>query len=322
MYDIIPDIHGQAEKLKGTLTRLGYTKRNGAWRQSDPGRTCIFLGDFIDRGPNNAEVIDIVRRMVDAGTAQAIMGNHELNAIHFHTLHPENGEPLRPHSPKNLRQHASFLAEYPLGAAATADVLSWMRSLPLFLELEDFRVVHACWNESTIDRLGSQTKGGVLTGDQLIKAADVHDDLFALVETTTKGPETLLPEGYSITDKDGTVRHEVRVKWWNSEPASWADIAISVPDLTQLPATPLSDHLTVDAYPAEAKPVFFGHYWLHGTPTLQSGNALCLDYSAGKDGPLVAYRVEEPGQPLDIRHLVTADGTRDREGDANRKPRD
>jgi hypothetical protein len=42
-------------------------------------------------------------------------------------------------------------------------------------------------------------------------------------------------------------------------------------------------------YPETAKPVFFGHYWLTGLPVLQASNALCLDYSAGRDGPLMSY---------------------------------
>ncbi|MDU8912470.1 metallophosphoesterase, partial [Aestuariicoccus sp. MJ-SS9] len=142
MFDIIPDIHGQAEKLTSRLASLGYCERRGAWRHDDPRRQVVFLGDFIDRGPQNAAVIDVVRRMIDAGTAHAIMGNHELNAIHFHTDDPETGLPLRPHSSKNINQHASFLEEFPIGANATAEAIAWMKSLPLFLELEGFRFVH------------------------------------------------------------------------------------------------------------------------------------------------------------------------------------
>ena len=41
----------------------------------------IFLGDFIDRGPHQREVIEIDRQMIEAGTAQSVMGNHEFNAI-------------------------------------------------------------------------------------------------------------------------------------------------------------------------------------------------------------------------------------------------
>ena len=304
MYDIIPDIHGQSEKLKQALTNLGYENRNGAWRHSDPKRICVFLGDFIDRGPNNAEVFDIVRRMVNAGTAFAIMGNHELNAIHFHTNHPTTGTPLRPHSEKNMRQHASFLSEFPVGDKKTADVLTWMKSLPLYLEFDDFRVVHACWNDSVIGKLQIRAKAGVLNENQFIEAADKDSELFDLVEVTTKGPEHRLPEGYSITDKDGTIRHDVRLKWWSSNPARWADVTISVPNLDDLPQTPLPRDITVDTYSPDAKPVFFGHYWLSGNPILQAPNALCLDYSAGRDGPVTTYHVDGALDDISLDRVV------------------
>lgn len=304
MYDIIPDIHGQADKLKAALTNLGYQDRNGAWRHSEPDRRVVFLGDFIDRGPRNGQVLSIVRRMLDVDTAHAIMGNHELNAIHFHTRHPETGEPLRPHSEKNLRQHESFLHEFPIGDSRTSDVIGWMKTLPLFLEFEGFRVVHACWNDAVIGNLRQHTAGGILDDGQVITAADKDSELFSLVETTTKGPEVSLPEGYSITDKDVTVRREVRVKWWHATPASWADIAISVPNTAELPDTPLPACVDAEAYPVEAKPVFFGHYWLDGAPVMQAPNALCLDYSAGKNGPLMSYSVGRRDKKLDIGNLM------------------
>ncbi len=292
MYDIIPDIHGQFEKLEHALTSLGYSKRNGAWRHSDSGRICVFLGDFIDRGPRNGDVIALVRGMLDAGTALAVMGNHELNAIHFHTKHPETGVPLRPWSPKNLRQHQSFLDEFPSESTATRDVIGWMRSLPIYLELDGFRAVHACWDEGCIARLETETASGVLSEEKLIMAADPADPLNDLVETITKGPEVILPNGHSFADKDGNQRTEVRVKWWNGEGQSWADIAMSVPEPDDLPKGGLPADVSAMVYPETAKPVFFGHYWLTGQPVLQAPNALCLDYSAGKDGPLMSYGMD------------------------------
>ena len=82
-YDIIGDIHGQADKLEALLRTLGYRDTAGAWRHAE--RQAIFVGDFIDRGPAQVRSVDIVRRMVDAGAALAVMGNHELNAIAWHT---------------------------------------------------------------------------------------------------------------------------------------------------------------------------------------------------------------------------------------------
>ena len=44
-------------------------------------------------------------------------------------------------------------------------------------------------------------------------------------------------------------------------------------------------------YPADAKPVFVGHYWLTAVrPELLAGNVACLDYSVAKGGFLCAYR--------------------------------
>jgi hypothetical protein len=85
-YDIIGDIHGHADKLEALLRTLGYRDTAGAWRH--PDRQAIFVGDFIDRGPAQVRSVQIVRRMVDAGVALAVMGNHELNAIAWHTPDP------------------------------------------------------------------------------------------------------------------------------------------------------------------------------------------------------------------------------------------
>ena len=74
-YDIIGDIHGCADKLEALLSRLGYLKQGGVWKHAD--RIAVFLGDYIDRGPEILETLKIVRDMRDAGSAVALMGNQE-----------------------------------------------------------------------------------------------------------------------------------------------------------------------------------------------------------------------------------------------------
>ena len=304
-YDIIPDIHGQFEKLTGLLRKLGWGRTPAGWRNDDANRQIVFLGDFIDRGPENAAVLNTVRSLVDAGKAQAVMGNHELNALHYHTpSRIQRGEYLRPHTAKNTRQHASFLREFPLGAKETQATLDWMAQLPLFLETDTFRAVHACWNDKIISQLEAETKSGVLQEGQIARAADKADPLFELVDVTTKGPEAPLPVGYTFSDKDGTERNHVRVKWWQSGARTWDALAMSVPDPTELPINPIPASVSDMTYPKTAKPVFFGHYWLTGEPVLQAANALCLDYSAGKDGPLIAYRMEGEDQALSPHRIA------------------
>lgn len=66
---------------------------------------------------------------------------------------------------------------------------------------------------------------------------------------------------------------------------------ISIEHLPNLPDTLISKELIKDNdfYNENEKPVFFGHYWLNGNPSLYRGNICCLDYSVAKDGVLVAY---------------------------------
>lgn len=302
--DIIPDIHGQAAKLRLALQNLGWHWTGSTWRHPEPDRHIVFLGDFIDRGPENGAVIRMVRELMDAGRAQAIMGNHELNAIHFHTDDPDTGAPLRMHNKHNLEQHESFLREFPLGASQTKDVLDWMRGLPLFIESEGFRAVHAAWIQPAIDDLRRQTGAGVLSEDQLIRAGRKGDALYDLAEAVAKGPEARLPHPHSFEDKAGKVRHHVRVKWWAGDAQNWRQVAMSVPDINQLPDAPLPYDLKRTIYPTNDKPVFFGHYWMSGQPELQSANALCLDYSAGSDGPIVTYSHDTEAEKLTLSNMI------------------
>ena len=144
-YDIIGDIHGFAHELRALLERMGYRERDGAYRHAD--RTAIFVGDFIDRGPAQVETVMIARRMVDAGSALAVMGNHEFNAIAWHTPDPENpGDYLRSHSSpkwgdKNRKQHEAFLAEVEDKPDLHREIIDWFLTLPLWLNLPGVRVV-------------------------------------------------------------------------------------------------------------------------------------------------------------------------------------
>ena len=80
MYDIIGDIHGHADKLIALLQKMDYQRVGSSWRHPD-GRRLVFAGDYIDRGPGIEQVLQTVRACVDAGDADAIMGNHEFNAM-------------------------------------------------------------------------------------------------------------------------------------------------------------------------------------------------------------------------------------------------
>ncbi|PBC95552.1 polynucleotide 3'-phosphatase /polynucleotide 5'-hydroxyl-kinase /polynucleotide 2',3'-cyclic phosphate phosphodiesterase [Streptomyces sp. Ag82_O1-15] len=71
-FDIIGDIHGCASELETLLGKLGYV--DGAHPQ---GRTAVFVGDLVDRGPDTPGVLRRAMSMVAAGDALCVPGNHE-----------------------------------------------------------------------------------------------------------------------------------------------------------------------------------------------------------------------------------------------------
>lgn len=71
-WDLIGDIHGHAEELRSLLGMLGYVRIHGHFSHPE-GRRVIFLGDYVDRGPRIREVLEIVRGMVEADSALAIL---------------------------------------------------------------------------------------------------------------------------------------------------------------------------------------------------------------------------------------------------------
>ncbi|HEU4349775.1 MAG TPA: polynucleotide kinase-phosphatase, partial [Actinoplanes sp.] len=75
-FDVIGDVHGCHAELVALLTKLGY-RVEGENATHPEGRTAVFLGDLVDRGPDTPGVLRLVMGMVAAGTALCVSGNHE-----------------------------------------------------------------------------------------------------------------------------------------------------------------------------------------------------------------------------------------------------
>ncbi|WP_261719669.1 polynucleotide kinase-phosphatase [Streptomyces sp. FZ201] len=71
-FDIIGDIHGCSAELESLLGKLGYV--DGVHPE---GRTAVFVGDLVDRGPDSPGVLRRVMSMVESGNALCVPGNHE-----------------------------------------------------------------------------------------------------------------------------------------------------------------------------------------------------------------------------------------------------
>lgn len=288
MIDLIGDIHGHADKLKQLLEKLGYTKKNGTY--SSPERKVVFVGDYIDRGPKIPETLEIVKNMVDHGHAKALMGNHEYNALCFHTQN-SNGGHLRPHLIKNIRQHYKTIDQFKNQQKEYEGYIEWFMTLPLFIETDTYKAVHACWDQDNIDYLKQVLIDGQLNKELLHTSVSKGTRFNETIDQTLKGKEMCMPNGLYFYDKDGTRRNKIRIKWWE-DPAKMTYKTLSIIPMDELPQEPIpaEERQSHSPYAQDELPVFFGHYWLRGEPSLYRKNICCLDYSVAKQGKLVAYR--------------------------------
>ncbi|NUT37547.1 MAG: polynucleotide kinase-phosphatase [Hamadaea sp.] len=85
-FDVIGDVHGCFTELTTLLTTLGWELTvDDAGRPVNAvhpaGRTALFVGDLVDRGPDSPSVVRLVMGMVAAGTALCVAGNHEAKLL-------------------------------------------------------------------------------------------------------------------------------------------------------------------------------------------------------------------------------------------------
>ena len=314
MYDIIGDIHGHAEPLKMLLEKLGYADSKGSWYHQE--RKVIFVGDYIDRGPAIRETLQIIKSMTDAGSAIALLGNHEYNAMAYH--HKGDGIPLRKNNEKNTKQHESTLAQFWFHREEWQMYLDWFYTLPLFFEDKGIRVVHACWDEDHIQWLKdnfrptantlqkAHNKSVTMNIELLIASHNKKSTAYEVINDTLKGKEFDIPEQYTWKDKDGHLRKSNRSKWWVEPHANVYENWLFDCHL-EMKAQQVDSSSKPYVYPADAPPVFFGHYWMEDKyPVIQDKNVICLDYSIAREGSLVAYRWSGE-QELDAKNFMSVD---------------
>jgi hypothetical protein len=304
-YDIIGDVHGCAAQLLDRLIDLGYRRRGGEGAFTHDEYHAVFVGDLIDRGPQQRETLELVKAMVDAGTASITMGNHEFNAVCYATEHPEHpGRFLRERNAKHTGQHQAFLDQ--LTPSQQRYYVEWFKTLPLWLTLDPptgsdspARVVHACWHEPSMEAVRNATGDNRLTTlDQWVRATDGQSGLYEAVEVLLKGPEIdLVPYGISgYRDKDGNFRDHARVCWWKAGSTTLSHLAELEKFGLSTSEVPIRAGDDSFVY-RDPVPVFYGHYWRQDLPVHNddfTAHTACVDFSAVSPrkggGTLVAYR--------------------------------
>jgi len=109
-----------------------------------PADTLYLLGDYVNKGPDSAGVLDYIMQLQALGyQVHCLRGNHEKELLD--TIH---GTPNANHMWKLDAERDMVLASF--GVAQAADIpahyVAWMQALPLELELPDFVLVHAGYN--------------------------------------------------------------------------------------------------------------------------------------------------------------------------------
>lgn len=316
--DIVGDVHGELDALQALLKAAGYDAKG-----SHPdNRTLVFIGDLVDRGPDSPGVVRLVRGLVEAGRALAILGNHELNL-----LRGERKDGNDWFWGQGTSRDAKYLPYAQVPADEREELLRFLRTLPLALTRPDLRVVHAAWIGGALEQLhaappaavarhfdsfekhaaevvrtegvGAQADAEELAWAHAMGDADVdmpllsgigkRDELLQMrnpVRVLTSGVERLGREPFFSS---GKWRFAERVRWW-------------------------------DEY-EDAVPVVVGHYWRRmqpldrtrlgkGDPDLfadvsplawhgRHGRVFCVDFSVGG-----RYRERLDGQPGAVTRLA------------------
>lgn len=311
-YDVIGDVHGQCDALEQLLESMGYRADRGVWRHE--ARQAIFVGDLIDRGPRQVDTVELVRRMVDEGTARMVVGNHEYNAVAWTLEDPDQpGGFVRSHSANHTRQHQVFLDQVIEGSTTHRRFIDWFTTLPMWTEVSldgvPLRVVHACWDQESMEVLrGLSTSQGTMTRESVLSTRPALRNGYDALEVVLKGPEIHLG-GPKYRDHGGHVRGAARVRWWDPEATTLDRAAIiprdaKSPDGSPFPGLPATPVPTRRRY-ADPSPLIVGHYWCDAPFELYGRHVACVDYSAGhgRGRPLVAYRWSGE-QELDRAHYV------------------
>lgn len=143
--DIIGDVHGEFQALLQLIENLGY-EPDGSHPEN---RHLIFVGDYCDRGPDSPAVIDYLKSLITNKKSKGILGNHEINLL-IDDAKDGSGWFFEERYRSDLRNYSPFKRVKPENRD---EIKEFLRTLPIVLERDDLRIVHAAWSNPAIDTL-------------------------------------------------------------------------------------------------------------------------------------------------------------------------
>jgi len=160
-FDIIGDVHGCCDELEELLAWLGYRVNWAGETVSvtpPPGRTLVFVGDLVDRGPRTPDVLRIAIRMAGQGAALCVEGNHDNKLVRWlKGANVKTGHGLQ--ASVDQLQHES--------AGFRDSVRVFLEGLPPYLWLDGGALVvaHAGLKGEMIGKSGGKVRSFALYGD-------------------------------------------------------------------------------------------------------------------------------------------------------------
>ena len=289
--DLIGDVHGGFAALQVLLRKLGYNSDG----EHPSGRRLVFLGDLIDRCEDSPAVFELVSNLCAHELAQCVLGNHELNIL---IKEERQGAEWFWGGTRILKNHGGCLPYAPSTANQQQSFIKFVSALPVALERDDLRVVHACWHNESINALRGKSHGGLVHDQinqqllplkknaQTIVERCLIDQNDIPIKVVTSGLEKMAKSTFFA---GGRPRKTERIPWWET----------------------YRDH----------QAVVFGHYWhsksplqrlskipspfpLHhraNTPLGPRHNAWCIDFSNGHRNE---EKIRRPWQPQTVAALA------------------
>ena len=275
-FDIIGDVHGHASLLLELLEILGYEKNKGTFFHP-LGHKIIFVGDLINRGPDTTKVLEIVQSLHSKKQAFAVLGNHEFRLIQQFIKDPKRVDPkIKPFIP-------------------------WIRSLPLFLEFRELRVVHAAWHFSSIEKLKNQSAEDT---NFIRSTFETMSEFGQAIDIILRGITVPIPNELNYFDRFGIQRKKARIRWWEG-----GKNKIDGSNFFPKSKTLLTESLTMKSpeirqeYTHKERPLFLGHYCLPVDEPKVIKNVVCVDGCVTCEKVLWAYQFKS-GEEISNVNLV------------------
>lgn len=139
---VVGDVHGAHDKLRALLCEAGLIDLTGNW--TGQNAHLVFLGDYLDRGPDGLGVIRLIRQLTNqaeyaGGQITALLGNHEvmfLSACRFRTIDPEDKLGFYEYWISNGGKADELLN-------LERDDLAWLVTRPAMARIGNWLMVHA-----------------------------------------------------------------------------------------------------------------------------------------------------------------------------------